>query len=715
MNPILEQETATIYLDPSQPIDMRVKDLISRFTLDEKISQMRNSAASIDRLGIPAYDYWNEGLHGVGRNGRATVFPQAIGMAATWDTDLIERVATAISTEARAKYHETLRSMGHTIIYQGLTFWSPNVNIFRDPRWGRGQETWGEDPILTGELGSAFVRGMQGNDPRYLRTAACAKHYAVHSGPEKDRHSFDAVVSKRDLFDTYLPAFKKLVMEAKVESVMGAYNRVYGVPVNASSYLLDDILRKRWGFKGHVISDCWALTDLHKGHHYTENIIESAAAALKAGCDLSCMCTYDHLGEAVQQGLVTEAEIDQALIRTYTTRFKLGMFDPAEMVPYSNIPMSVVECEQHHQLAYEAAAKSIVLLKNKNNTLPLGPKVRTLFVLGPNATNLDCLLGSYSGVSKTMITALEGIIGQAPEGVKVEYRAGLLLAHPNNNSFDWSFNAAASADVTIACMGLSPLLEGEEGDAILSFQNGDRREITLPKPQVEYIKKLAIAGAKVVLVLFSGSPVALDGLEDMVECILQVWYPGAEGGRAIADVLFGKVSPSGKLPITFPRSLSQLPAFEDYSMEKRTYRYSNEDPLYPFGFGLSYTSFKYTDLRLSQGELPSGQPVELSFTLTNTGKVESNEVVQIYLSDEKASVRVPIQKLVGFQRVQLKPGESQRIFFTITPEMMMLVDENGELQLEPGVFGVQVGGCLPGKRGLQLGAPEGLVSEFVVK
>jgi len=676
---------------------------------------MCNSAASIERLGIPAYDYWSEGLHGVGRNGRATVFPQAIGMAATWDPDLIERVATAISTEARAKYHETLRARGNTIIYQGLTFWSPNVNIFRDPRWGRGQETWGEDPILTGEMGSAYVRGMQGNDPRYLRTAACAKHYAVHSGPEKDRHSFNAVVSKQDLFDTYLPAFKKLVMDAKVESVMGAYNQVYGIPVNASKYLLDDILRKRWGFKGHVVSDCWALTDLHNGHHYTHNVVESAAAAIKAGCDLSCMCTYDHLGEAVEQGLVTETEIDQALTRTYATRFKLGMFDADEKVPYASISMSVVECEQHRDLAYEAAVKSIVLLKNKNNTLPLGSKTRTLFVLGPNATNLDCLLGSYNGVSKTMITALEGIIGQAPEGVKIEYRSGLLLAHPNNNDFDWSFHTAAASDVTIACMGLSPLLEGEEGDAILSFQNGDRDKITLPAPQVEYIKKLATVGAKVVLVLFSGSPVALDGIEDLVECVIQVWYPGAEGGKALADVLFGKVSPSGKLPLTFPRSLEQLPAFEDYSMDKRTYRYSNEEPLYPFGFGLSYTRFVYSDLKLERTELTAGQAMKLSFTVNNAGELESGEVTQIYLTDVQASSRVPLQKLVGFQRVQLKPGETCTVNFTITAEMMMFVDDDGESKLEPGSFQVQVGGCLPGSRGQQLGAPAGLAAGFAIK
>src|SRR5512133_3262583 len=398
-----------IYLDPSQPRAARVRDLISRLTLAEKISLMPNNARAIPRLGIPAYDYWSEALHGVARNGRATVFPQAIGMAATWDPDLIQRVASAIGDEGRAKYHEALRRKGNTIIYQGLTFWSPNVNIFRDPRWGRGQETWGEDPYLTGEMGSAYVRGMQGDDPRYLKTAACAKHYAVHSGPEGERHTFDSNVSKRELFDTYLPAFKKLVVDADVEAVMGAYNRLYGVPCCGSDYLIKDILRDKWGFKGHFVSDCGALTDFHQGHKYTKDVVESAAAALKAGCDLACICTYGHLAESVERGLITEEDIDRSLIRTYVTRFKLGMFDPPEMVPFSTIPMSVVGCPEHRQLAYEAAAKSIVLLKNRKNILPLAESVRDIYVVGPNAANLDCLLGNYFGLNDHMITALEGI------------------------------------------------------------------------------------------------------------------------------------------------------------------------------------------------------------------------------------------------------------------------------------------------------------------
>ncbi len=490
-------------------------------------------------------------------------------------------------------------------------------------------------------MGAAFVRGMQGDDPQYLRTAACAKHYAVHSGPENQRHTFDAAVSKRELFDTYLPAFKKLVVDANVEIVMGAYNRLYGVPCCGSPYLIQELLRDKWGFQGHFVSDCGALADFHLGHAYTKDVVESAAAALKAGCDLSCVCTYEHLPEAIERGLITEADIDQALIRTYITRFKLGMFDPPEMVPFASIPMNVVGCDEHRKLSYETAIRSIVLLKNKNNILPLKENVRDLYVVGPNAANLDCLLGSYFGIGETMTTALEGIVQQAPEGTKVEYKPGTLLAQSAANPWDWSLEAAPAADVTIACMGLSPLLEGEEGDALLSTQHGDRESIDLPVQQVEYIKNLVIRGARVVLVLFGGSPVALGELENLVEAILYVWYPGAEGGKALADILFGKVSPSGKLPITFPASISQLPAFDDYSMDHRTYRYSTETPLYPFGFGLSYSKFTYSKLILNRSDVKIGNPLEIMYSVKNNGGIEAEEVTQIYLSDIKASVVVP--------------------------------------------------------------------------
>ncbi len=709
------RETKEIYADPSQPLEARVQDLLSRMTLEEKISQMLNASPAIPRLGIPAYDYWSEALHGVARNGRATVFPQAIGMAAAWDPELIERVASAIADEGRAKYHAALRRKGETLRYQGLTFWSPNVNLFRDPRWGRGQETWGEDPYLTGEMGAAFVQGMQGDDPRYLKTAACAKHYAVHSGPERLRHGFDAQASLRDMHDSYLPAFKKLVVDAKVEAVMGAYNRVNGSPACASDFLLEQTLRRDWGFEGHVVSDCGALGDIHKHHKVTADAAESAALALKAGCDLSCWCTYDHLGEAVERGLIREADIDRSLERTYATRFKLGMFDPEEMVPFASTPMSVVNSPEHRALAHEAAVKSVVLLKNRKNILPISPDVREVLVVGPNAGSVDALIGNYSGISDTFTTLLEGIAGRVPEGVKIEYRQGCQLTHLNANEHDWGVAQAAEADVVIACMGLNHLMEGEEGDALLTPENGDKSDIALPEAQASYLRKLASGGAKIVLVLFGGSPIALGEVAEMVEAVIFVWYPGQEGGRAVAEVLFGDSSPSGKLPVTFPKSLDQVPPFEDYSMQGRTYRYSDAEPLYPFGFGLSYTRFAYSALELRASSLTAGQPLAFSFTLENRGGVEADEVVQVYIKDLEASVPVPLNKLVGFRRVHLKPGELRRLEFTVRPEQMMLVDEDGKSVLESGRFRLTAGGCSPSARGDALGAPEPVSAEFKVQ
>lgn len=704
-----------LYLDPARPIEERVKDLLSRMTVEEKISQMRNAADAVPRLGIMAYDFWSEGLHGVARNGRATVFPQAIGMAASWDPDLVKDVAAAISDEGRAKHHEAVRRKGYSGINQGLTFWSPNVNIFRDPRWGRGQETWGEDPYLTGEMAAAYVKSMQGNHPRYLKTATCAKHYAVHSGPEKLRHTFDAVVSLQDLYGTYLPAFKKLVVDAKVESVMGAYNRTLGEPCNASKFLLEDILRGQWGFEGHVVSDCGALTDIHLHHKVTSDGPESAALALKNGCDIGCDCVfYDHLQEALDRGLVSEQDIDKALSRTLATRFKLGMFDPAEMVPYTSIPMSVVNCPQHRQLAYQAALKSVVLLKNRNNILPIKDTVKSILVVGPTATSNEILLGNYYGLSDTLTTLIEGITARTPEGVKIEYRPGCLLTHPSANPNDWSVFEAANSDLTIACMGISPLLEGEEGDAILTRENGDRTDIMLPEVQVEYVKKLVVQGAKVVLVLSGGSPVALGELEDMVEAIVFIWYPGQEGGNAVADILFGNAVPSGKLPMTFPKSIDQLPPFEDYNMEGRTYRYAEWEPLFPFGFGLSYTRFRYSNLILASDHIQPGQSQSIQVTVANVGSLEAEEVVQVYIHDLEASVPVPFKSLCAFQRIRLAPGESRVLDFTISPEAMMIYDENGQQKFEPGEFRIIVGGCSPGARGLALGAPAPVSTTFML-
>jgi beta-glucosidase len=706
--------TKCVYQDPTLPIEERVADLISRMTLEEKITQMLHPAEAIPRLDVPAYNFWSEALHGVGRNGRATVFPQAIGMAATWDTELIQRISSAIGDEARAKHHEAVRRKGESGLYQGLTFWSPNVNIFRDPRWGRGQETWGEDPFLTGEMAAAYVRGLQGDHPKYMKAAACAKHYAVHSGPEKDRHILNAMVSKRDLYATYLPAFKKLVTEAKVEAIMGAYNRTNDEPCCASRLLLVDILRGEWGFQGHVVSDCGALTDIHENHKITRDAAESAALALRMGCDINCGATYAYLGEAVARGLVAEADVDRALARTLTTRFKLGMFDPPEQVPYTSIPMSVVNCEAHRQLAYEATAKSVVLLKNHDGILPIRDTVGSILVTGPCAANLDVLMGNYPGISDTMTTLLEGIVRCAPEGVRIEYRHGCPLAQPTASVMNWAIAEAANSDLTIACMGISPLLEGEEGESILSSEEGDRSDIALPESQVTYVRTLAAMGAKIVLVLTGGSAIALGDLADLVEAIVFVWYPGQEGGQAVADVLFGQVAPSGKLPLTFPKSLDDLPPYEDYDMTGRTHRYSTAEPLYPFGFGLSYTQFAYSGLTLAQETVEADKPLPVRFTLTNTGQVEAEEVAQVYLSDLEASVPVPIHSLVGFRRVRLSPGESETIEFVVKPKMMMLFDEDGGQRLEPGQFRLTIGGCSPVARGVALGAPEPISAAFTV-
>jgi beta-glucosidase len=704
-----------IYLDTSSSLTDRVKDLLSQMTIAEKISQMRNAASAIPRLGITEYDFWSESLHGVARNGRATVFPQAIGMASTWDPGLIKRIATAISDEGRAKYHEALRRNGRNLIYQGLTFWSPNVNIFRDPRWGRGQETWGEDPFLTGEMAAEFVRGLQGDDPKYMKSAACAKHYAVHSGPEKDRHTFNAVVSRRDLYATYLPAFKKLVVDAKVESVMGAYNRTLGEACNASKLLLDDILRGEWGFEGHVVSDCGALTDIHQNHHITRDGAETAALALKRGCDIGCDCAYyDHLQEALDRGLVTEADIDVALARTLGTRFKLGMFDPQEEVPFASIPMSVVDSPEHRKLAYEAAAKSMVLLKNKNNILPISPKTSKILVTGPNAAAVNVLMGNYYGFNGQMVTVLEGITDALPEGMGMEFHPGVMLTDAGATPDNWSIHMAAAAELTIACMGLSPLMEGEEGEALLVEHGGDRSSIELPKAQIEFLRKLNIAGARIVLVLFGGSPVALGQAEDLVEAIIHVWYPGEEGGHAVADVLFGNAVPSGKLPITFPKSTAQLPPFEDYNMVGRTYRYATWEPLYPFGFGLSYTTFAYSGLGLEKETISPGESLKAHLTVTNTGGVDGEEVVQVYLTDLEASTEVPLQSLAAFQRVSLMAGESKEVEFTIAPEKMMMVNDDGESILEPGDFRITIAGSSPGQRSLDLGSPVPVSAMFKV-
>lgn len=695
------RKPAPPYLNPSLSVDARVRDLLARLTLDEKISQLWHTAPAIDRLGIPAYNWWNEALHGVGRNGRATIFPQAIGLGATWDPSLLGRVAGAISDEGRAKYHAALKRNGFSGQYQGLTFWSPNINIFRDPRWGRGQETYGEDPFLTGELGAAFVRGLQGDDPRYLKAAACAKHYAVHSGPEADRHRFDARVSMKDLRETYLPAFKKLVTEAKVESVMGAYNRVNGEPCNASPLLLEHILRGEWGFAGHVVSDCWAIDDLHGGHGFTEDPVESVAISIKRGCDLECGCRFDKAKDAIQRGLLTEADVDRALARTLATRFKLGMFDPPARVPYARASMRIVNSPGHRELAYRAALESLVLLRNEGATLPLGDDVKSIFITGPYAADQNVLLGNYNGMSDSLTTLLEGIVARVPEGVNVNYRMGCMPTQPNANAMNYAVHEAAAADVIIACMGISPQLEGEEGEAIASPSLGDRDALDLPAPQQAFLKQLIASGKKVVLVLCGGSPIALGEFAEQAHAILFAWYPGQEGGRAVGDALFGVESPSGKLPITFPKSVDQLPPFDDYAMAGRTYRYMDEEPLYPFGFGLSYARFEYRNLKVR----PKKDGASVSVTVRNTGDVEAEEVVQVYVTQPKRAVATPRASLVAFTRVRLAPGRSKAVTLALGREAFEYVEADGALVFAPGEFVVHAGGCSPGGRGQALGAP----------
>lgn len=702
------------YRDPTEPLDARVADLISRMTLEEKVSQMVYGSPAISRLDVPAYNWWNECLHGVARAGRATVFPQAIGLAATFDEDLIFRIATAISDEARAMHHAAVEK-GHRLRYGGLTFWTPNINIFRDPRWGRGQETYGEDPYLTSVLAAAFVRGLQGDHPKYLKAAACAKHYAVHSGPEADRHVFNARVSPKDLYETYLPAFKALV-DAGVEAVMCAYNRTNDEPCCGSKTLLGKILREQWGFQGHILSDCWALVDLHQGHKVTNSPVESAALAVNSGVNLNCGSTFPYLVEAVQRGLVTEQTIDQSLTILLRTRFKLGLFDPPQLNPYSAISTDVIRCEKHQKLAREAAAKSIVLLKNTNNLLPLKKDMRRLFVTGPCATSSEVLMGNYYGVNDEMVTILEGITAKLEPGSFIAYKQGFLLDRENLNPIDWTTGAAQEADAMVVVMGLTGLLEGEEGESIASPYKGDRKDIGLPPNQVNFLRRLRKGNDKpIIVVLTGGSPLAIPEVHELADAILFAWYPGEQGGHAVADLIFGDVSASGRLPVTFPKTTDQLPPYNDYTMASRTYRYMTDEPLYPFGFGLSYTHFQYSNLRLDATQIQKGDSIRATVTVKNVGRYPSEEVVQLYLTDLQASVQTPVYALKGFERVHLKPGQRRAVAFMITPEMMSVIDENGDSILEPGQFKVTIGGCCPGKRGVELGASESVQAVFTAQ
>ena len=702
------------YLNPEVDLESRVDDLISRLTLEEKIDQMLMNTTGIPRLDIPPYDYWNEALHGVGRSGKATVFPQAIGLAATFDDDLIYRVSSTISDEARAMYAAAQKAENYKR-YAGLTFWTPNINIFRDPRWGRGQETYGEDPFLTALLGVAFVKGLQGDHPNYLKTAACAKHFAVHSGPEKLRHEFNAEVSRKDLYETYLPAFEALV-NAGVESVMCAYNRTNNEPCCASNYLLEEVLFGQWAFKGHVVSDCWALVDLYakNGHGTVSDKVKAAALALDRGVNLNCGNTYPALKKAVEMGLITEALIDKRLKPLLKTRFKLGMFDPQDLNPYNSISYDVVDSKESRAVAREAAVRSVVLLKN-NGVLPLKNNLNRYYVVGPNAASVDALLGNYFGVNPNMVTFLEGITSAVAPGSQVQYSPGTTLDRKNVNPVDWSTGEAAEADVTIIGMGLTRHLEGEEGESISSPYYGDRLDYNIPENQLEYLRKIKSHGKPVVAIITGGSPMNLSEVHDIADAVLLAWYPGEEGGNAVADIIFGTVSPSGKLPITFPKSLDQLPPYEDYTMKGRTYRYMTEEPMYPFGFGLSYGSFLYSDLKQSASKIQEGKTVKVSCDVTNVGKYPSIETVQLYISDDKASVDAPLFSLKGIESINLKPGERKTIVFNITTEMLELINNKGDAIIEKGDFTLTIAGSLPTERAIELGASKPLKATLILK
>jgi beta-glucosidase len=663
-------------------------------TVEEKVGQLMTSAPAIPRLGVPAYDWWSEALHGVARAGRATVFPQAIALAATFDESLVRRVAEAISDEARAKFNLAQRR-GERGRYHGLTFFSPNLNIFRDPRWGRGQETYGEDPLLTARLGVAFITGMQGDDPRWLKTVATAKHFAVHSGPEADRHAFDARPSDHDLFDTYLPQFESAVREGRVASVMAAYNRLDGQPSVASPRLLDEILRKAWGFPGYVVGDCGAVDDVFAHHHAEPSLEAAAAAALRAGTDLDCGRAYAALGPALARGLASEADLDRALGRLFTARFRLGLFDRADATPWSSLGEETVDSAANRQLAREAAARAVVLLENRNATLPLGPAVRRIAVVGPTADDEEALLANYHGTPSHAVTLFEGIraAGRA-RGVSVRYARGATLAGSGRSTaqLQEAVAVARRSDLVVAVLGLDPRLEGEEQDSALN-PAGDRRDLHLPGSQERLLEALVATGKPVVVVLTGGGALAVPFAAAHAAALLDAWYPGEEGGNAVADVLWGAVNPAGRLPVTFYRSIADLPPFADYAMRGRTYRYLTAAPLYRFGDGLSYTTFRYANLAVA------ADAKTITVEVQNTGPRAGDEVVQVYLLPHDPPGYAPRRWLAAFARVSLAAGERRTVSLAPPPDALTLVNERGVRQPLGGVVDVAVGGAQPDRDG----------------
>lgn len=683
----------------------RATELVEQMTVEEMASQLRFDAPAIERLGIPAYNWWNEGLHGVARCGTATVFPQAIALGATFDPRLLQQIGDAVATEARAKYNVAVKQNDRDI-YKGITIWSPNVNLFRDPRWGRGHETYGEDPYLISRMGVAYIKGLQG-DGEYMKTAACAKHLAAHSGPEKLRHTFDAKVSKKDLWETYLPAFEACVKEGKVEAVMGAYNRTNGEPCCAHSYLMEDVLRELWKFEGHYVSDCWAVRDFHESHKVTASPEESVTLALEKGCDLNCGCTYQRIMDAYHAGMLPLKYIKQSAIRVFTARYLLGMFDKTA---FDDIPYTKVECKEHIALADTAAQESVVLLKN-NGILPIDKeKVKTIGVIGPNADSRAALIGNYHGTSSRYITVLEGIQDLVGEDVRVLYSQGSdlfrdrvePLAQPDDRLSE-ARAVAENSDLVVLCLGLDESLEGEEGDAGNAYASGDKESLSLPASQQRLLEAVIETNVPFVLCVLAGSALDLQLASEHAAAILQVWYPGARGGRDVAKILFGEVSPSGKLPVTFYRDLEHIPAFTDYSMKGRTYRYLESEPLYPFGYGLTYADTQIVSAETGASFQSAQQEgIELAVTAENRSPIQAQDVIQVYLHVEGTQEEVLHPRLVAFERVSFHGSETQRITLHIPPEAFRVVDQDGNRILDGNSASLFVGFGQPDKRTFEL-------------
>ncbi|MBR4540679.1 MAG: glycoside hydrolase family 3 C-terminal domain-containing protein [Lachnospiraceae bacterium] len=718
----------------------KAKDLVSKMTLTEKVYQLRHTAPAIPRLGLSAYNYWNEALHGVARAGEATVFPQAIGMAAAFDEELLGLVADVISTEGRAKFN-IQDKYGDNGIYKGLTFWAPNINIFRDPRWGRGHETYGEDPYLTSRLGVSFVKGIQGNDDKYMKAAACAKHFAVHSGPESIRHSFNAECSKQDLRETYLPAFKALVTEAKVEAVMGAYNRTNGEACCASKTLLQDILRKEWGFEGHVTSDCWAIRDINEGHGITSSPVESVGLVMTNGCDINCGNLFEYLLQAVGKGYTTEERIDEALTNVLTTRFKLGILDEDENGnfvsgyntesdnPYASIDYTHVDSYTSKDINLRMSEESIVLLKNDGAMLPFNKNnIRAIGVIGPNSDNRKALVGNYEGTASEYVTVLEGIRCEVENsGTRVYASNGCDLYKPKVEPLGEKSDRLAEvkavcdvSDVIVAVMGLDATLEGEEGDTGNAYGSGDKPNLLLPGLQQEVLDAIAASGKPAVLVVLAGSAIALDKASSQFKAIIQGWYPGALGGTAIANVIFGKKNPEGHLPLTFYSEKNTLPEFTDYNMKGRTYRYMTEEPLYPFGYGLSYTDFEETATKIVagpdayrqvNGELDrnniyyksGADSIDITVKVANKGNMAGAATVQAYVDYTALNLKgVPVRQLKALKKVHLAAGEEKEVTISLDENAFGLFDENGEWKLNPGNYKVYIGNQQPDRRSEEL-------------